>query len=149
VGLLNAQVGQFFFSEKTVTGHSYLDMLELYALPQLPFQTILQQDEAPPHFGHNVRHHLDREMTGRWIGKGGPIAWPTRSPDLTPLDIFLWCYEKNIVYQVKISSRQQLKACMRDTVATITPNMLQATWSEIEYCLDICHATKGAHIEIC
>jgi hypothetical protein len=69
--------------EKNVTGRSYLDMLELYALPQLPPQTILQQD---------VRNHLDREMDGRWIGRGGPIAWPPRLPDLTPLDFFLWGY---------------------------------------------------------
>jgi hypothetical protein len=26
--------------------------------------------------------------------------------------------------------------------------MLQATCNEIEYCLDICRAMKGAHIEI-
>ncbi|PNF22477.1 hypothetical protein B7P43_G15069 [Cryptotermes secundus] len=52
----------------TVIGHLYLDMMELYA------KTILQQDGAPPHFCHLVRNHLDREMTGRWIGRGGPIA---------------------------------------------------------------------------
>jgi hypothetical protein len=40
--------GPFFSSEKTVAGRWYLDMLELYALPQLPPQTILQQDGAPP-----------------------------------------------------------------------------------------------------
>jgi hypothetical protein len=33
--------GLFFFSEKTVTGRSYLNKLKLYALPQLPSQTIL------------------------------------------------------------------------------------------------------------
>jgi hypothetical protein len=26
--------------------------------------------------------------------------------------------------------------------------MLQATWNEVEYCMDICRATKGAHIVI-
>jgi hypothetical protein len=26
--------------------------------------------------------------------------------------------------------------------------MLQATWDEVEYRLDICRATNGAHIEI-
>jgi hypothetical protein len=29
------------------------------------------------------------KMAGRRIGRGGPIAWPPRSPDLTPLDSFL------------------------------------------------------------
>jgi hypothetical protein len=84
----------------------------------------------------------------RWIGRSGPIAWPPRSPDLTPVDFFLWGYVKNIVYQVKINDLQHLKACIRDVVAMVTPNMLQATWNEVEYRLDICRATKGACIEI-
>jgi hypothetical protein len=55
---------------------------------------------------------------------------------------------KNIFYQVKINDLQHLKARTREDVATVTPNMLQATWSEVAYRLDICHATKEAHIEI-
>jgi hypothetical protein len=54
---------------------------------------------------------------------------------------------KNIVYQVLINDLQHLKARIRDAGAT-TPNMLQATWNEVEYRLDICGATKGTHIEI-
>jgi hypothetical protein len=82
-------------------------------------------------------------MAGRWIGRGGPIAWPPRSPDLTPLG-----YVKNIVYQVKLNDLQHLKVRIRDAVATVTPNMLQATWKEVEYRLNICRATKGGHIKI-
>jgi fructose/tagatose bisphosphate aldolase len=55
---------------------------------------------------------------------------------------------KNIVYQVKIHDLQHLKACIRDAVAEVTPNILQATQNEVEYRLDICRATNGAHIEI-
>jgi hypothetical protein len=62
---------------------------------------------------------------------------------------------KNIVYQVKINDLQHQKADLqhqkahiRDAVATVTPNMLQAMWNEVEYRLDICHETKGAHTEI-
>jgi hypothetical protein len=64
-------------------------------------------------------------MAGRWIGRGGPIAWPPRSPDLTPLDFFLWGYVKSIVYQVKIKDLQHLTVRIRDAVATVTPNMLK------------------------
>jgi hypothetical protein len=39
----------------------------------------------------------------------GPIARPPRSPDLTPLDFFLWGYVKNTVYQVKINDLQHQK----------------------------------------
>jgi hypothetical protein len=103
---------------------------------------------APQHFCHHDRSHLDREMAGRWIGRSGPIAWPPRSPDLTPRDFFLWAYVKNIVYQVKINDLQHMKGRTKDTMATVTPNMLQATWNEVDYRLDICRATKGAHTEI-
>jgi hypothetical protein len=54
---------------------------------------------------------------------------------------------KNIVYQVKIDDLQHLRASIRDTLSMVTPNMLQATWNEVEYHLDICCATKGAYIE--
>jgi hypothetical protein len=64
------------------------------------------------------------------------------------MDFFLWGYVKNFVYQVKINDLQHLKAHIRNAVATVTPNMLQATQNEVEYRLDMCHATKGTHIEI-
>jgi hypothetical protein len=83
---------------------------------------------APPHFCNHVRNHLNREMAGRWIGRGGPNARSPRSPDLTPLDFFLCRYVKNIVYQVKINDLQHLKASTRDAVATVTQNRHHATW---------------------
>jgi hypothetical protein len=64
------------------------------------------------------------------------------------LEFSLWGYVKNIVYQVKFNNFQHLKVHIRDTVATVTPNMLQVTWNEVGYHLDICRATKEAHIEI-
>jgi hypothetical protein len=61
----------------------------------------------------------------------------------------LWGYVKStVVYQVKINGLQHLKARIRDAVATVTPNMLQAKWNKVEYRLDICRATKGAHIDM-
>jgi hypothetical protein len=43
----------------------------------------------------------------------------------------------SIVYQVKLNDLQHLKAHIRDAVAMVTPNMLQATRNEVEYHLDI------------
>jgi hypothetical protein len=75
-------------------------------------------------------------MAGRWIDRGGPKAWPPRLPDLTLQDFFLWGYMKNTVYKVKINDLQHLEAHIRDTVATVTPNMFQAKWNEVKYRLD-------------
>jgi hypothetical protein len=35
----------------------------------------------------------DNNYEGKWIGRGGPVAWPPRSPDLTPSDFFMGLYE--------------------------------------------------------
>jgi hypothetical protein len=38
---------------------------------------------------------LNHQFPGKWIRRGGgPIAWPSRSSDLTPLDFFLWGVHK-------------------------------------------------------
>ncbi len=60
-----------------------------------------------------VRAWLDEKFPGRWIGRRGPIEWPTRSPDLSPCDFFLWGYLKNIVYQERSFATASLKSVLR------------------------------------
>ena len=144
-------VGPFFFIEQTVTGDIYLDMLEQFAVPQLiPRQphVIFQQDGAPPHWSLLVRDFLDRTFPQRWIGRDGPTKWPPRSPDITPLDFFLWGYVKNTVYASPVHDLHDLRRRIVDAIAAITPDMLVRTWVEIEYRLDVLRATNGAHVEV-
>ena len=103
--LCNKVIGPFFFQQKTITADIYLQTLTEYVAPQLEeFQphSLFQQDEAPPHWGKKVREFLDQKFSNRWIGRGGPIFWPPRSPDITPLDFFLWGFVKDIVYRTKV-----------------------------------------------
>jgi hypothetical protein len=60
---------------------------------------ILQQEDAPSRWGLQARPYLNRTFAGRWIGRGGPMPWPPRSPDITPLDSFLWSYVKSSVFK--------------------------------------------------
>ena len=88
-------IGPFFFTEETVCGTLYLDMLEQFFFPQieqLQSDIPFQQDGVPPHWFNEVHTTLGNIFLGYWIGRGGPIAWHMRSPDLTPLDFFLWGY---------------------------------------------------------
>jgi hypothetical protein len=150
--LCDRVVGPFFFTESTITGYIYLDLLQLYVFPQIedverePWNwVIFMQDGAHPHFSLPVRGAFNEKFPNARIGRGGPISWPPGSPDLTPMDCFLWGYVKNCVYGEKIRDFQHL----RDRIATVTPEIIQRTWHEIEYRLDVCRATNGAHIEIC
>jgi hypothetical protein len=80
----------------------------------------------PAHFSRVVRGYLDEHYPQRWIGRGSPVAWPPRSPDLNPLDFFLWGHLKSLVYATPVNTQQELwqrvwVAC--DTVKT-SPGVL-------------------------
>jgi hypothetical protein len=95
-----------------------------------------------------ARTPLKYTMPSGGIGRGGPIATLHRPPDVTPLDIFLCGYMKNLVSQVKNKYLQKMKARMRKAVAAVTHSMLRNTWTEVEYRLGCCRASSGTHIEI-
>ncbi|GBL77906.1 hypothetical protein AVEN_143240-1 [Araneus ventricosus] len=64
-----------------VTSNIYLDMLQLYAVPQFSEGVIFQHNDETPHYGNIVREFLDTTFPQRWIGRGAVMAWPPRSPD--------------------------------------------------------------------
>ncbi|GFW22272.1 uncharacterized protein TNCV_1430261 [Trichonephila clavipes] len=79
-------------------------------------------ERAPADFSIDVRAHLQATFPGSWIGRGGPIAWPARSPDLSPLDFFLWGFLKGLVYETPVATPEDLvgriieaAGCVRDT----------------------------------
>ncbi|GFQ86607.1 DUF4817 domain-containing protein [Trichonephila clavata] len=65
----NGIIGSFFFVEKTVTGHVYLDMLENFAVPQIPPGFLFQQDDTPPHYHGDVTAFLNKTFQGSKIGR--------------------------------------------------------------------------------
>jgi len=91
---------------------------------------------------------LDATFPNRWTGRDGPIPCPPRSPDIIPLDFFLWRYVKDKVFSTPVPDITNLKKRITDAFATITEHMLENTWREIDYLLDFLRTTKGAHIEV-
>lgn len=111
----NRTVGPYFI-EGRLNGEGYLNILENNLpdmLDDLPLALIpgmvFMQDGAPPHWARGVRDFLDRSFPNSWIGRGGPIPWPPRSPDLTPCDFFLWGVVKDKVFATQPTTRENMK----------------------------------------
>ena len=52
------------------------------------------------------------------------------------------------VYVPRLSaSVPELKVRIRTVTETITADVLQTVWNELDYRVDVCRITKGAHIE--
>ena len=62
------------------------------------------------------------------------LAWPPRSPDTTPCDFFLWGYVKYQLYVPPLpASIPELEVRIRTAIETITADMLQTVWNELDY----------------
>jgi len=87
-------------------------------------------------------------ISKRWIGRDGPTPWPPRSSDITLFEFFLWGYVKDKVFSTPVPDITILKARITDAFAAITEDMLENTWREIDYRLDLPRETKGAHVAV-
>ena len=67
------------------------------------------------------------------MGRAGPIPWPARSPDLSPLDFWLWGYLKNKVYSHSAAILKELRDAIEDELPAIPAVMVHnATLSVVE-----------------
>jgi len=97
---------QPYFFPGTVDGNEYLHMLMNHVRPSLTqmrklSSTWLMQDGAPPHIHRKVKDFLLKEQNfkDRVISRHCAIGWPPYSPDLNPMDYFLWGRLKDKVYR--------------------------------------------------
>ncbi|GFY09159.1 DUF5641 domain-containing protein [Trichonephila clavipes] len=84
-----------------------------------------QQDGATCHTAHATIDLLKDTFGDRLISRFGPVNWPPRSCDLTPLDYFLWGYVKSLVYVDKPQALDHLEDNIRRVIADIRPQMLE------------------------
>ncbi|KZC14388.1 hypothetical protein WN55_07009 [Dufourea novaeangliae] len=84
----------------------------------------LQHDGCPAHYARRVRDALNELYPNQWIGRGALLSWPPRSPDLTPLDFFLWGALKNAVYQEVPTTPENMKQLTQTvTISSISYNV--------------------------
>ena len=70
--------------EHTITGRTYLDMLDNWLMPQMNEDSddyVFQQDGCPAHFNNDVRDYLNTNLPQRWIRRFGQedvalMRWP-------------------------------------------------------------------------
>ncbi|KAJ8918641.1 hypothetical protein NQ315_013147 [Exocentrus adspersus] len=81
--------------------------------------------------------------------RGGPVAWPPRSPELNPLDFFLWGYLKSFVYSNPVDTREKLLERINLHCDEIRANV-DALWRTQQSLIRRarkCITLEGAHVE--
>ncbi|GFX30396.1 putative LOC100569746 [Trichonephila clavipes] len=103
-----------------------------------------QQDSATCHTARATIDLLKDTFGDRLISRFGPVNWPPRSCDLTPLDYFLWGYVKSLVYADKPQTLDHLEDTIRRVIADIRPQMLEKVIENWTSRLDYIRASRGS-----
>ncbi|PSN54229.1 hypothetical protein C0J52_09258, partial [Blattella germanica] len=148
LGLTQTRIyGPFMFQKPTITGTSFLDMLQMSLVPQLQ-QDVYQQDRALPHFANVVLDFLNETFPGIWIGRGSQRMWAPSSPDLTSLEFFAWGYIKSLVYRTKVRDLANLTNRIREAVDSITPGKFAKVFRYASERWQLCFEMEGGHVEL-
>ena len=62
----------------------------------------------------------------RIISKRCKFSWPSRSPDLAPVDFWLWGYLKSLLYRFRPSNLLELKDTIPRELSYIEPDILHS-----------------------
>ncbi|GFY01642.1 transposable element Tc3 transposase [Trichonephila clavipes] len=124
-------IGPYFFKTMKATT---LQSMELWC----------QQDGATCHTARATIYLLKDTFGDRLISRFGPVNWPPRSCDLTPLDYFMWGYVKSLVYADKPQTLDHLEDNIRRVIADIRPQMLEKVIENWTFRLDYIRASRGS-----
>ncbi|GFS84932.1 uncharacterized protein TNCV_1305461 [Trichonephila clavipes] len=146
-------IGPYFFKNDeghnvTVNGDRYRAMITNFFIPELNNHDVqelwFQQDGATCHTARATIDLLKDTFGDRLISRFGPVNWPPRSCDLTPLDYFLWGYVKSLVYADKPQTLDHLEDNIRRVIADIRPQMLEKVIENWTSRLDYIRASRGS-----
>ncbi|GFV02884.1 transposable element Tc3 transposase [Trichonephila clavipes] len=141
-------IGPYFFKNDEISGDRYRAMITNFFIPELNNHDVqdlwFQQDDAICHTARATIDLLKDTFGDRLISRFGPVNWPPRSCDLTPLDYFLWGYVRSLVYTDKPQTLDHLGDNIRRVIADIRPQMLEKVIENWTSRLDSIRASGGS-----
>ncbi|GFT64042.1 uncharacterized protein TNCV_2314801 [Trichonephila clavipes] len=146
-------IGPYFFKNDeghnvTVNGDRYRAMITNFFIPELNNHDVqelwFQQDGATCNTVRATIDLLKDTFGDRLISRFGPVNWPPRSCDLTPLDYFLWGYVKSLVYADRPQTLDHLEDNIRRVIADIRPQMLEKVIENWTSRSDYIRASRGS-----
>ena len=84
-----------------------------------------QQDDATCHTARETMDLLRSRFGEQFISRFGPVDWPPRSCDITPLDFYLCGYVKSKCFMDKPATIEALEANITEVISEIPTEVLE------------------------
>jgi len=151
-------LGPYWFEEDgktvTITGARYREVVTNFTndlralLSPRQFQTAwYMQDGAPPHTAHDTITLLKTIFKRRLVALGTDVEWAPHSPDLNPLDFWLWGAAKEAVYRFRPDNLDFLKQRVAEYLRQIPPETFRKVRDNFKIRVRACLRRQGRHIE--
>ena len=126
----------------------YLDVLKSVVIPWSnqvaggkPW--VWQQDSAPAHESKETQAWLQKECYN-FV----PFShWPPSSPDLNPLDYFVWSYVENITNMSSYNTKASLITTICQVFTELLPALVEKACSQFQICIEAVIEAEGGYIE--
>ncbi len=136
-------VGPFFFS---ITGEAYRKIIFQFVanLNKDEVRSWFQQDNARPHIAVETMESLRSFFGDRLISANLCLL---RSPDLSPLDSFMWGYLKDRVYHTAPTTLIELQTRIVEEINKIYHQMLERVFSNLIKRAQLCKDANGLQFQ--
>ena len=104
---------------------------------------VWQQDSAPAHKSKETQAWLQKEC----YDFVPFFHWPPSSPDLNPLDYFVWSYVGNITNMTSHNTKDSLIAAIRRVFAELPPARVEKACSQFRIRIEAVIEAEGSYIE--
>ena len=126
----------------------YLDVLKSVVIPWCnqvasgrPW--VGKQDSAPAHKSKETQAWLQKECDD-FV----PFShWPPSSPDLNPLNYFVWLYVENITNMTSHNTKASLIAAICRVFAKLLPALVEKAYSQFRICIEAVIETESGYTE--
>ena len=125
----------------------YLDVLKCVVIPGCnqvaggrPW--VWQQDSAPAHKSKEAQAWLQKECYD-FV----PFSHCPPSPNLNPLDYFVWSYVENITNMTSYNTKASLIAAIRQVFAELPPALVEKASSQFQIRIKAVIEAEGSYIE--
>jgi len=125
-------------------------MINEFLSPKLPPNNgtlWFQQDGATTHTAEISITALRCLFPQQVIYRFGDVPWPPRLLDLTAPDFFLWGYLKSEVYSNRPTDLHALKENIREEIAKLSEETLQAVMLSFVTRVHLCIEEGGGHLK--
>ena len=93
-----------------------------------------------------MQNNLKVTYPNRWFGRRVPVQWPAWSPDLMPLDYFLWGSMKCLVLGTPVTSEEGFIERVRGEIESLArkPHILSHVYeAQHRLCMRLCYDVGG------